>query len=240
MDTAYDPSSNSPIENRAQIVQGIQQSNTEEVMENPDLPEVYTAAKDGAARYAEFLNSDVAAFQHIMNIENLDANIAHHGVSVSTLSLALAKRLGLSDDKQNHLLALGALLHDIGHFQTTLELNRPLKNFSAEEMLTYRNHPNDGRDKMSGKPHIDRSVLNIIQQHEEFIDGKGFPAGLTESKMDPLAVIVASCNALDRLLTFEGVKRSEAVKTLLLSGVGRYPLNHIQILGDILKTMKMS
>jgi hypothetical protein len=63
--------------------------------------------------------------------------------------------------------------------------------------------------------------------------------GLVESKTDPLAVIVASCNALDRLMSFEAVPKKEAVRRLMITGVGKYPLNHIQNLGDIMNSVQL-
>lgn len=237
IEMAYDKNSSQTIENRAAIIQGSQQSNTEEVMENPENEALYGEAKDAAAKYVDFLMNEDQAFGQVMQIENLDHSIAHHGVTVSTLSVALAKRLGVTDPKQTQLLTLGALLHDFGHFQTPLNLAQPLKAFSPEELTTYKGHPMHGCTKVQDKKHFDKTVINIIAQHEEYIDGNGFPNGLNESKLDPLAVIVASANALDRLMTFEGVKRAESVKQLMLSSVGKYPLNHIQILGDIMKTL---
>ncbi len=237
IEIAYDKSSSQTLENRAAIIQGSQQSNVEEVMESPENKALYEEAKDAAGKYVDFLMNEDEAFGQIMKIENVDHSIAHHGVTVSTLSMALAKRLGVADPKQTQLLTLGALLHDFGHFQTPLDLARPLKAFSNDEMVIYKGHPEQGCSKVQDKKHFDKTVLNIIAQHEEYIDGNGFPNGLNESKMDPMAVIVASANALDRLMTFEGIKRADSVKHLMLTSVGKYPLNHIQILGDIMKTL---
>ena len=77
-------------------------------------------------------------------------------------------------------------------------------------------------------------IVNIIGQHEETINGSG-PKGLREKEMDPLAVLVSSANALDRLITFEGVAKNEAAKKLMIEHVGKHPLNHLQHLNDILK-----
>lgn len=237
IELAYNANSPVSLENRASIIQGAQQSNAEEVMENPENEVAYGEAKDAAAKYVQFLNTETQAFNYIMNIENSDQSIAHHGVTVSTLATALANRLGITDPKQTQLLTLGALLHDFGHIDSGLNISRPIKEFSAEEFAIYKKHPTEGGAKVNNKKHFDETVIRIITEHEEYIDGKGFPKGLTEAKMDPLAVIVASANALDRLMTFEGVKRSEAVKTLMLNCVGRYPLGHIQLLGDIMKKL---
>jgi hypothetical protein len=53
--------------------------------------------------------------------------------------------------------------------------------------------------------------------------------------MDPLSVIVASANALDRMISFDGIPKNEAPKKLTFDRVGKHPLEHIQILGAILK-----
>jgi len=237
IEMAYDKNSNQTLENRAAIIQGSQQSNTEEVMENPENEALYGEAKDAAAKYVDFLMNEDQAFGQVMKIENVDHSIAHHGVTVSTLSVALAKRLGITDPKQTQLLTLGALLHDFGHFHGSLNLARPLSEFAKDELATYKAHPTDGCAKVQDKKHFDKTVINIIAQHEEYIDGNGFPNGLNESKLDPLSVIVSSANALDRLMSFEGIKQSESVKHLMLNSVGKHPLNHIQLLGDIMKTI---
>lgn len=241
IEMAYDRNSGKSAENRAEIIQGNQQSHAEAVMENPESEQAYKDTKDAAGKFAELMSQDdPQLFNSIMNIENTDQNIAHHGVTVSTFAVALAKKLNLTDAKSLQLLTLGALLHDFEHFHSGLSIARPLSQFNPEELKTYKSHPLAGAQKVQDKRHFDQAVINIISQHEEYMDGKGFPNGLTESKMDPLALIVASCNALDRLITFEGIAKKEAVKQLLISGVGKYPLNHIQFLGDIMNSLKIS
>jgi putative nucleotidyltransferase with HDIG domain len=235
IEMAYDDKSGKDINVRAEIIQGQQQSNTEEVFEDPGNIESYNNTKDAAGKYVQFLLGNSKAISSVININNDDCNIAHHGVTVSTLSVALAQKLNITDPKKTQLLALGALLHDFGHYESGLSLNRPLSEFSKEESAIYNNHPTLGAQKVYDKKHFDQTVINIIAQHEECIDGSGFPTGGRENQLDPLAVIVSSSNALDRLITFEKIIRSEAVKKLMLDQVGRHPLSHIQLLAEILK-----
>ncbi|MEZ0391000.1 MAG: HD-GYP domain-containing protein [Pseudobdellovibrionaceae bacterium] len=240
IEMAYDKGSGKELTNRAEVIQGNQQSNAEAVMENPENEIIYNETKDAVGKFVDFLNQeDPDSFSTIMSIENADQSIAHHGVTVSTLAIALAKRLNLTDPRQMQLLSLGALLHDFEHFHSGLSISRPLSDLSEDEMRVYKTHPRAGAQKVQDKKHFDQTVINIISQHEEYVDGKGFPNGLPEAKMDPLAVIVASCNALDRLITFEGVPKKEAVRRLMITGVGKYPLNHIQLLGDIMNTLQL-
>jgi putative nucleotidyltransferase with HDIG domain len=234
IEMAYDHKSGKSIVTRAEIVQGVQQSNAEKVFENSDSVEAYSEAKDAAGRYVQFLTSHDEALKSVLNIENVDQNIAHHGVTVSSLAVALASKLGINDPKQTQLLALGSLLHDFGHFNSDLAINRPVKSFTNDELRKYYAHPQVGAENVRTKKHFDASVINIILEHEEYIDGTGFPNKKMQKDMDPLSVIVASANALDRMITFEGVPRQTAVKELLINAVGRYPLDYIKILSDVL------
>jgi HD-GYP domain-containing protein (c-di-GMP phosphodiesterase class II) len=131
------------------------------------------------------------------------------------------------------LLGMGALIHDIEHFHSGLDVSRPIKSMSKDELALYKDHPNLGGKRFQDKKHIDQQVMNIIVQHEEFIDGGGFPKGLRESQMDPLAVLVAGANAVDRLITFESVPRATAGKELMIRNVGKYPLEQMKHLTAI-------
>ena len=234
IDSAYDSTSTKDMQTRAEIIQGSQQSNTEEVFENPDNEISYNYAKEAAGKYVNFLVNNAQAMTAVMAIENTDKNIAHHGVTVATLSMALAQKLGVADEKKTQLLTLGALLHDFGHQNSTLDINRPLSAMSPEDLAIYKRHPTEGAERVQDKKHFDQTVINIIAQHEETINGAG-PKGLREKDMDPLSVIVSSANAMDRLITYENVPKIEAAKKLMIEHVGKHPLNHIQMLNDIMR-----
>ncbi len=233
LNLAYDSKSPKSIEDRGQIVQGIQQAAAEEVMERPEDEVSYKQAKDGAAKYVEFLLKEDKGLKSVLQIENTDQNIGHHGVTVSTYSVALAKSLGITDPKQTQLLSLGALLHDFAHMKSDIKINRPLTEFTPEELKTYQEHPMIGATAVKDLKHFDRTVINIILEHEECINQSGFPRKLHENQVDPLSVIVSSANALDRIITFERVAPKEAIKKLTIEQMGRHPLNHIQILQKI-------
>ena len=115
IEMAYDDKAGKDIKTRAEIIQGAQQNNVEEVFENPEKEAAYNSAKDAAGKYVQFLLNNTGSVANILNMENTDKNIAHHGVSVATLSVALAAKLNITDPKLTQMLTLGALLHDYGH-----------------------------------------------------------------------------------------------------------------------------
>lgn len=241
IESAYDDKSTKPIQVRAEIIQGIQQNNIEEVFEQPENIENYLVAKDGASKYVQFLLGNSQALKSILEIENIDQNFAHHGVNVAALAVGLSFRLGILDSKSIQHMSLGALLHDYGHNLQTLQTNNPfshsLANFTPEQKKTYFEHAEKGAAQLRTLKHFDQNVIQIIAQHEEKVDGSG-PLGLKESQLDPLALIVCSSNALERLISFEKVPLEEAAKKLMLEAVGAYPLNHIQLLSEILKEVR--
>lgn len=232
--SAFDPMSGKPLEVRCEIVQGIKENAAEAVFENPESPEHYNKAKEDSERFSQFLAAEARAAGIILQMENVDGSIAHHGVNVATLAATAAQRLGKIDRKMHQLLVLAALLHDIEHFHSAIDITRPLSNFSEDEMKYYRAHPAEGARKLQALRHLDTQVVKIIAQHEEYIDGRGFPNGLKESQMEPMAIYVAAANALDRMISFEGVPRSEAAKKFMVQSIGRYPLEVMKTLTEIL------
>lgn len=236
IEMAYDNNSGKSMENRVAIVQGNQQAISDGVMEFPENEITYIEAKNATIKFVNFLDDELAV-KHLLNLENTENSVSHHAVSVSTLSIALAKKLGMKDAKQLQLLSLGALVHDLEHFSSGVNPTRPIKSFSPEELKLYLQHPSAGSEKARAQKHFDASVINIIAQHEELVDGSGYPMGMRESQMDPLAVIVGSANIADRMMSFEGVPKKDVAKKLMVERVGNFPLSHIQNLADIINTI---
>lgn len=237
IEQAYDKNSGKSIENRSEIIQGSQQSNAEEVMENPEDRVAYDLAKIGSEKYVNFIMEEKEAVKAIMAIQNTDNNIAHHGVTVSTIGLAMAQKQGLEKEYPLEQFTMGCLLHDIEHTHSGIDVGRPITEFSNDELKKYRQHPSDGIARIEKYKHFDAGVLDIILNHEETIDGSGFPNGKREKDLSPLAQIAATANAYDRFVTFEGYKDSkEALKKLLVDKMGLYSLKNLQSLQDVLKS----
>lgn len=234
IDSAYDPNTTKDITKRAEIIQGSQQSNVEAVFENAHDADTYNKSKEEAGKYVQFILNTTDAASALLSVENTDQSLAHHGVSVSTLSVALAKRLSIADEKKIQLMALGALLHDYGHSVKPIDLAMPLNKMTAENLEIWKNHTRVGAENVRNTKHFDPTVLNIILQHEERVNGTG-PLGMLEKDQDPLATTVASANTVDRLLTFEKVPKIEIPKKLTIDYMGHHPLTHIQHLNEIIK-----
>jgi HD-GYP domain-containing protein (c-di-GMP phosphodiesterase class II) len=230
---AYNKNSGKSIESRGEIIQGFQQSQIEEVFENASNVQIYNQAKSNADKFVHFILNENDALKALIAIDNVDKNIAHHSVTVASVATALSKEMGITDKKDLQNIVMGALLHDYHHYHSGLNVSRPLSEFNPKELTTYKEHPTLGVDALKDKKHIDPQVLAIVLQHEEFINGNGFPQGLMEKKINPFAIIVGVANAYDRLVSFEGVAKNAAAKKLMIDKVGKYPLTHLQKLNAL-------
>jgi HD-GYP domain-containing protein (c-di-GMP phosphodiesterase class II) len=237
IDMAYDQRAKQPLEARTQIIQGLQQSNAEAVYENPADQAAYASAKEGSRRFTEFLVQEELAIKNLLALKNSDQSLAHHGVTVASLAVRIAHTTGYNVPQNLPLIALGGLTHDLGHYMSGQNISRPLKDFSPEELAVYRSHPVEGAKKLKDLKHMDLHVTQIILEHEESVNGSGFPDHKNEKKMNPMSVFVQTANIYDRLVTFEGVSHVDAIKRLLSAEfLGRFPLNYLTALKAIAAT----
>lgn len=124
--------------------------------------------------------------------------IYYHGLNVSVLCLMLAKTLGLGP-VQARLLGTGALLHDIGLSEIPDRvLKKPASEYTKPERELRAMHVAYGVT-LGQRLGLPPAVLAIIGQHHELVDGSGYPKGLKQDDISPLARIVSLVNFYDNL-----------------------------------------
>ena len=238
IEEAFDLSKKKDLLTRSQVIHGHQQALAEDIFEFPDEPTYYAMAKQSCQRLIPFMQKEELALKVFLTMPNEDLSLTHHGVNVSILSTSLAIEMGMVQESGNKVcqMLLGALLHDIGHqFINDVDLERSRDDMTMDEWANYIKHPTEGIHRLRESGHIDKSVINIIHEHEEFIDGSGFPQSLLEKDIDPLALIVGTVNTYDRLINFEGMKPAEALKFMIIDRMGLHPLDHMRTLQKVLK-----
>jgi len=109
------------------------------------------------------------------------------------LSVAVAERLGLSDD-ETAAVKLGALFHDIGTIGVPETVLRKPGALDAQEWQEVRAHATIGANLLSNVPMLER-VRPIVLSHHERYDGAGYPQGLREDQIPLAAQIIAVADA---------------------------------------------
>lgn len=136
---------------------------------------------------SNFTNA-LAVVTHLLDWSEGRAN--NHCRFVSEWSAKVAKALNYSKD-DCELAQTAGLLHDIGLMALPENIRRkPVFDLNAEELEDYKQHPMFGEIALSAAPNLD-ALVKVVKQHHEHLDGSGFPDGLEEPAIHPVAKIIA-------------------------------------------------
>jgi len=118
---------------------------------------------------------------------------AQQAAQTMTQAVAVAERLGLSDD-EIAAIKLGALFHDIGTIGVPESVLRKPGSLDEREWSEVKAHATIGANLLSNVPMLER-VRPIVLSHHERYDGTGYPAGLREDQIPLAAQIIAVADA---------------------------------------------
>ena len=108
-----------------------------------------------------------------------------HCLFVTGFAVAFSQHLGMRDDDQRRL-ARAALLHDVGKaFVPVALLDKP-GTLTVEEMAELREHPRRGYEALSAQGGFPPEMLDVILHHHEFLDGTGYPNGLSGKEISDI------------------------------------------------------
>lgn len=168
----------------------------------------------------------------MMDIRSRDNHTFAHSVNVCVLSTVLGKAMHLDKEKLE-ILAIGALLHDIGmvHLPTNL-LNIPGE-LTPAELEHMKTHTTLGFEDLRKRKEFSLVVAHIAFQHHEHINGTGYPRQLKEGEIHPLAQIVAIADLYDKLTSdhseLKRVMPHEACEVLMGLADKVFPLEPVRI-----------
>jgi len=130
-------------------------------------------------------------------IEASDAYTRGHSERVTRYSLALAKQVNLDADSFKRL-EQAAVLHDIGKIGIDINLLHKKEKLTQADFDVLKLHPSIGVRILEPIRFMD-PIRDIIEQHHERYDGKGYPKGLTGEEWLLEAKILAVCDTYDAM-----------------------------------------
>ena len=139
----------------------------------------------------------------IQNLKNFDKALYGHVVDVAVLSLLVGIRLELNEELLTHL-AMGALLHDVGHVRLPKNLLRRKQNLIGDEQSLFERHPQLGIAILESCPSLSEESRRIVLEHHERQDGSGYPQRLRHTAISHLSDIVGLIDRFDGLVSFGG------------------------------------
>src|SRR5215211_4927603 len=132
-------------------------------------------------------------------IDGKDPYTRGHSERVSRFSMAIAQRLGLSDDEIEQI-RISALLHDVGKIAIDDNILKKPAALTDEEYEIMKGHPQKGYKIMSQIPAM-KEFLPGMYMHHEMVNGMGYPQGLKGDEIPLMGKIVAVADTFDAMTT---------------------------------------
>lgn len=129
--------------------------------------------------------------------ERRDPYTAGHSRRVAKLACAIARELGLSEDRVEGL-RVAALLHDIGKTSVPAEILAKPSRLTELEFGIIKAHPQAAWEILSGIE-FPWPVAEVVLQHHERLDGSGYPRGLKGEEILLEARILAVADVVEAM-----------------------------------------
>ncbi|MDD3088600.1 MAG: HD domain-containing protein [Candidatus Omnitrophica bacterium] len=147
---------------------------------------------------------------------NSEPETAKHSARVMELSVALARKIGMSK-KRVERLKIASLLHDLGKLGVDEKILFKKGRLDKTEFEEIRKHPEWGAEA-AGHLYFLRDIIPIMADHHENYDGSGYPRGKKGSRI-PLEARVLSVADIYEALTADrpyrkGFSSEEAIKIM--------------------------
>ena len=139
--------------------------------------------------------SDIAI--NLMKDQMAGEDVYFHSLNVTLLSMMLAKELK-APAEAIRVMGMGAMFHDVGKLDIPDRIVRKTEALSKPELSLLQQHCAYGLET-GRKLGLPAGALQVIAQHHEYVDGSGYPKGLSGVDFNLLARIVAIVNAYDNL-----------------------------------------
>jgi putative nucleotidyltransferase with HDIG domain len=162
----------------------------------------------------------------LQKMKRFDRTLASHALDVCTLSLIVANAYGVTEGELEALGA-GALLHDIGYIRLPRNLYRRNHDLTEQESIMMQQHPALGLAILRDAKEDRETVVRIVMEHHECINGSGFPHKLTGDSGSVLPHLVGLVDVYDGMVSRRGGRPAmlphDAIRELFrLGDTGKY------------------
>ena len=163
--------------------------------------------KRSVGRLKKSLEKSITAIAAVTEIR--DPFTAGHQKRVAKLACAIAEEMGLSKGRSEKI-RLAAIVHDIGKINIPTEILIKPDRLSEPEFNIIEAHPQIGHDILYGID-FSRPIATIVLQHHEFLDGSGYPQGLSGDKIMLEARILAVADVVEAMASHRPYRPAHAL-----------------------------
>ena len=154
--------------------------------------------------------------------QNYHDGTAQHCSLVSGFTLAFARKLGFNERDASRLYD-AAFFHDIGKAVIPLEILDKPGRLIAGEWEIMKSHASRGYEILARDDRTAGEIACIARDHHEYLDGSGYPNGLTAAKIGDPTRILTICDIFAALVekrAYKTPKSPEEAYAILASMAG--------------------
>ena len=141
-----------------------------------------------------------AALACLMRMQKKDDYLYHHSIASSVWATILGRQIGLRREDLD-VIALGAMLLDVGKTQLPIEILTKPEDLDDEEQKLMQRHVQFGLDILQKSAEVDTRVLEMVAYHHERYNGTGYPGGLSGNDIPVFGRVAGIVDAYDAMIT---------------------------------------
>lgn len=222
---------------RASIVTGVAKAAILDLELEPDSIKAFQGTEKAVSAMLEVVNGNTDVLKEMMGIDDADEElVVQSAIKTAGLVLRYAKSQGLS---QQNIVNLGvaAMVRDLGKAKIESKyhylFNKDHSKFTDDEWKIYKEHPRLSVEIIRDKDYINDQIKEYVLNHEEKLQGSGFPQGLQQLSAEQ--EMLCLCNCFDYYHTCLGLSPSEAMKKITIDELGNFQLETINKFKGLLK-----
>jgi hypothetical protein len=171
-----------------------------------------------AIESAQFVEQQREQFLQMANtlastVELRDQYAVGRSRRVTAYALLLAEEISLPREERQQL-RLGTPLHDIGKIIIEDSILRKPGKLTADEFNLVKLHTVQGATLLESVVDL-KPIIPIIRHHHERWDGTGYPDGLSQEQISPVARVVAVADAFDAMTSHRPYRPAMTVNRAL-------------------------
>lgn len=164
----------------------------------------------------QFVQKQNNLFNLLKQLQDMGPDEYDHSFLVAFFSCSLAKQFDWNSAVTTQSLTMASMFHDIGLIKVPEEIRNKKKiELTPEELAIFQMHPQYSLELLENNQSISRTILQIIHQHHESMDGSGYPNHLSNKKILMLSQILIFVNEFADIMIDNNLRPIEALRKIL-------------------------
>lgn len=230
---------NASIEEKTEAVTGQSETALDRMSKDPGNKSNFDMTRKAAKNLQKLIFENPAALKGLFGNQTEAGHIINHSLNVAVLSIKFAKDQKVSEEDIDWI-STAALMHDIGVMQMSKEdqdfFMVPKGELGPAQKLRYFEHCKGVVKLLAEKPYINSKVIELIEGHEENLQGSG---PLKMKKLSKSQEVLSLVNNYDKKIITKKMTPAEAVKEMMIGELGNYDLKLLTNFQSFLKAEKI-